>query len=258
MGDNLGVVGLRQPLESLRHATVVVDEEILHVIIHAPNTISCLPLAPTQALEEGREQRLCPLAQPLNEIRVSPEEVLHAVVIILSVCTDREQVLNHGGGCLKAAAVDGPHQRRNLLLAYLDEKHRVRPGVAGRDAHSLLQHRRRVQVDRLHDDRGALVDRPHEDLRDEPEGPAEGLERCFVRRRRGHSLDVRRDEGGDEICRNRVTDVAEAQAGNLVDHADRILEHLDGHFEDPTTDKIQPRVGLLEEVLPGRRHAEEA
>mmetsp|Transcript_59328 Transcript_59328/g.193516 ORF Transcript_59328/g.193516 Transcript_59328/m.193516 type:complete len:322 (-) Transcript_59328:2439-3404(-) len=172
------VLGSDEPAESFRDAIIFgIDEQVLDVVIHAPISSTRDSGAPNQTLHDHGQQCRGISDKPLDDIVVPAEEVLHTVVVTLAVSTDDKQVLYDRLGGLQAAALDGPHQRRDVLRAGLHLEQPIRARGARCTGQRTLELRHRVGVDGLHHDGGAFVDCSHQHLRDQPEGPAEGLQR---------------------------------------------------------------------------------
>mmetsp|Transcript_60120 Transcript_60120/g.175673 ORF Transcript_60120/g.175673 Transcript_60120/m.175673 type:complete len:248 (-) Transcript_60120:1309-2052(-) len=227
------------------------------VVVHPPHAVLGRARAPDEAVEERGEERWGVLREPLHDVRVPLEHGVHAVVVVVAVGPDGEQVHDDGPGGLEAARLDGPDQGRDGLRANLDVEHPEGPLASRRAGDGFPQGLGGVLVDGLHDDGGALGDHPREDPRHQAERPSEGFLRRVVLREGAHDLHAGGDEGPEELRGDAVADVPEAQRGDVLDHLVRVLVHLQGHRHDLVRDVVQPRGGLLEVVLSGRGQGEE-
>ena len=169
MAHELGVLGLGDPLDGLREATMGVDEQVLHVVLHAAHALLRRAGAPDETLDEDREQAWGIQAQALDDIGVSLEERVHAVVVAVAVCAEGEQVHDDGIGGLHAAGLDGPQHRGDGLRADLDIQHPQGTLAARGTSDCLVQLLAGVLADRLPDDGGALADHVHRGSRQQAE-----------------------------------------------------------------------------------------
>mmetsp|Transcript_84580 Transcript_84580/g.235972 ORF Transcript_84580/g.235972 Transcript_84580/m.235972 type:complete len:224 (+) Transcript_84580:1762-2433(+) len=188
---------------------------------------------------------------------MSAEKLIHGVVVLVAVRAKREQINEHGRGRLQVAALESPNKWRNVLRADLHEQHPFGPLAARRTRHGLIEQRAGIDIDRLHDDGRPLGNGAHQHLGDQPEAAAEGFHNDVVDVKRSKHFDACRDEGCEELGRDRVTDVPKTQRRNVIDHFHGVTVNLQGHVQDPVSDHVQVRVRLLEEVLPPRRRGKE-
>mmetsp|Transcript_10785 Transcript_10785/g.27781 ORF Transcript_10785/g.27781 Transcript_10785/m.27781 type:complete len:430 (-) Transcript_10785:961-2250(-) len=185
------------------------------------------------------------------------EELLHPVVVPLAVCPDGEEVLDDHLGCVHAPALNGPHQRRNALSADLNREQPLVPQAARRALHGLPQRLHGVGVDRLHDDCGALLNRPDQHLRDQRKSPAEGVQGVLVLAAPLHLGDAAVREGTEELGGDAVGNVSEPEGRYIVGHVPRVAEALARHPDDALGDEVEALVRLLKEGLPSRVRTEE-
>mmetsp|Transcript_117381 Transcript_117381/g.343761 ORF Transcript_117381/g.343761 Transcript_117381/m.343761 type:complete len:290 (-) Transcript_117381:71-940(-) len=258
MADDLRVVAGNQVLQCVREATVGVDQQVPHVVVRPAAAALHLARAPHEALQQRGQQRGGVGDQTLDELGVPPEELVCAVVVPLTVRADGQEVPDDSVRGLEAAGLDGPGQRRDGVRADLHDHQPLGPLAPGGAAHSLLQLLRGVHVDGLHDDGGALVDGPDQDLRDQREGPPEGFH-CFgVAACCSDSLYGGCHKGREELRRYPIANVSQPQCGNVINLLPRVSEDVQRKAHQLRADEVQAAGRLLEVVLPRGRCGEEA
>mmetsp|Transcript_4756 Transcript_4756/g.11585 ORF Transcript_4756/g.11585 Transcript_4756/m.11585 type:complete len:380 (-) Transcript_4756:1166-2305(-) len=249
MLEDLRLLAGDQMAQRVRKVFLVIMDQVLHVVVDPTHAVDSPAGAPSKPVHQ-REQQVGPLRAELrDDVRVPGEELLHAVVVPLPVRTNGKQIVQDGLRASHAATLQRPLQRRDTLRADLDQQQPSGTLAARGATDGLFQHPRGVNVNGLHDNRGALVDRRDQHLRDEAESPAEPLDGVGVLVLVVEDLDARGHEGPEELGRDRVAYMAEAERGDVIDHLPRIFEDLEGHLEHAVGDEVQASVGLLEVVL---------
>mmetsp|Transcript_22401 Transcript_22401/g.76747 ORF Transcript_22401/g.76747 Transcript_22401/m.76747 type:complete len:425 (+) Transcript_22401:1472-2746(+) len=231
---------------------------MLHVVVDPPEAVGRVPGAPHQAVEESRHQCLGLLDQDCDDVLVRVEQGVDAVVVPLSVRADGQEVGDDGLGGLQVADRDGPVEGGDLLGTDLNGQDPLASPVARGTTQSLFDQLARVRVDSLHDNGRPFQDGAHEDLGDQSQSPAESFLGMTVVRRFLEHLNRGRHKVGNVLRRDAIADVAKAKLRDLFDDLPRILQDLQGHVNDLGHDVVQPRVGLLEVVLPCWAELEEA
>mmetsp|Transcript_9984 Transcript_9984/g.22503 ORF Transcript_9984/g.22503 Transcript_9984/m.22503 type:complete len:525 (-) Transcript_9984:971-2545(-) len=253
----LGVLRCHQPLEGVRNAAIEIHDEVLDVVIHPTLAVLRHARAPDEPLQQHGQEQGRIAAQAVHNVRVVLEEVVHTVVIPLTIRSDSQEVTQHSLGHVEAAALDSPQQWGDALGAHLNLEQPSGTRPTGSALDRTLQLPDGVDVDGLHDDCRTLVDRADQHLCDERQRPPKGLETHFVIAGIAVHLDVRRDQGSNELGGNAVAHMAQAQGRDVVNHFPRIHEELPGHHADPLGNEMEPRVRLSEIVLSGWGNREE-
>mmetsp|Transcript_90376 Transcript_90376/g.276775 ORF Transcript_90376/g.276775 Transcript_90376/m.276775 type:complete len:211 (+) Transcript_90376:103-735(+) len=158
VAHDLGVAVVRDPLGGLAELSLRIDHQVLYVIVHPAQPVLGRPGAPDQTVEQGGHQSRRVDAEPLDDVGVPFEHDVHAKIVAVPVGADCQKVLDDCFGRFQAARFYCPHQRRNGLRADLDVEHPQRALAARCASDGLPQLLRRVRVDGLHDNCGALVD----------------------------------------------------------------------------------------------------
>mmetsp|Transcript_89326 Transcript_89326/g.257625 ORF Transcript_89326/g.257625 Transcript_89326/m.257625 type:complete len:461 (+) Transcript_89326:1018-2400(+) len=257
VADDARVPVVHEPLGGRREAAIGVNDKVLDVIIHTPLTIVRHARAPDEPVQKHGQQRGRVGAKALDDIGVTLEHGIHAVVVAVAVRANRQEVLDDRFGGFQATGLDGPHQRGDRLGPDLDVQHPQGTLPAWRARNGLAQLLAGVPIDRLHDDRGAFVNHAREDAGDQVQRPTEGGLRHVVIREAAQDLYASRDEGAEQVRRDAITDVAQAQRGNVLHHALGLAVHVQRHRDYLVGNKVEPGSGLLEVVLASGRHHEE-
>mmetsp|Transcript_95259 Transcript_95259/g.226871 ORF Transcript_95259/g.226871 Transcript_95259/m.226871 type:complete len:255 (+) Transcript_95259:1135-1899(+) len=169
VADDLRVFEICQPLQCLIEAAVRILHEVLEVVIHTPPSLERDTRAPNKSIQQGLKHRGSLRTELLNDIWMAIEEIIAAIVVVVTVRTDREQVLDHGLSTVQAPTLNGPEERRDGLGAHPDLQQLCGPPPAGCHGDRLAQRLLLVGVDGPHYDRGAFQHRSDQDLRDQCE-----------------------------------------------------------------------------------------
>mmetsp|Transcript_1966 Transcript_1966/g.5532 ORF Transcript_1966/g.5532 Transcript_1966/m.5532 type:complete len:239 (-) Transcript_1966:590-1306(-) len=165
MAHDLWVLVIRDPFNGGRECPVRSDHEMLDVVVDAPLPLLRDARSPDEAVQEYRKQRRRIDAQALDDVGVPLEENVVAIVVAVAVRADGQQVVHHRLRGIEAPCLDGPEQRRDRLRPDLHVQHPQSALPAGRASHCPPQLLPVVRVDRLHDNRRALVDHAAENAR---------------------------------------------------------------------------------------------
>jgi len=74
---------------------------MLHVVVHPALTTFGVAGAPDQAVKKFWNELRCLVTKHLDDVRVSLEELIHAIVVPVAICPESEEVPYDGEGSLK-------------------------------------------------------------------------------------------------------------------------------------------------------------
>ena len=250
MRDKFGIVKLRDPLQILGKLTVQRYKQMFYVVVHPPRPVNCCSGAPEQPIEQVIQKRGSINCQTLHDVGVTHEELVHAIIVVVTIRPKTQNIPDDGAGRVQASTHERPGEWRYVLCSHLHEEHPMRSLAARSRLQCLVDRRERVVVDSLHDNRGALEDRPHQTLPDQNDGVSEAFDCVFIFARTLDEINASRREERHVLSRYRVSNVAQAESGHVVNHARWIPEDVHGHDENLVRDNVQIRIALFEEILP--------
>mmetsp|Transcript_63621 Transcript_63621/g.152072 ORF Transcript_63621/g.152072 Transcript_63621/m.152072 type:complete len:298 (-) Transcript_63621:23-916(-) len=112
MARNLGIVILHQPANGRAKIPAQVLDQVFDIVVHPSQSMVRQPRTPHQAVQERLQKSRRTLTKTLDDVGMSGEKLIAAVVIHVAICTNCQQVLEHGLGAVQAPRVNGPEEGR--------------------------------------------------------------------------------------------------------------------------------------------------
>ena len=112
MADDLGVFVVCEPLRRRREAPSFVHDEVLDIIVHAPQSVLCCPRTPGEPIEHDRQRASSLITEGLGDLWMPLEHGLQAVIVAVPVGADRQEVNDDASRRLQACQSRAPTSER--------------------------------------------------------------------------------------------------------------------------------------------------